>query len=155
MKINFIGKLFKSASPQALAKRAEKNLQSRLVDWHTIMRDVKTGDFLEISTGKKFTGKFTVKAEDAAVEQIYKIKDGKASILLIRDNNANKCSAIRFSKNDLKSKPFQNEEALENTVDWKRLARAQWDADEQMRHQFVINELMKSGKDSIVIQGNY
>lgn len=131
-----------------LEKKAEELLQSRLTDWHALMRDVRSGDFIELNTGKKFTGKFVVKADE--LEQLHKVKDGKLAIFLVREKNGTKQFAAMSSG---KTKSFTLDD--EPSPKWGNLSREMSMADEQMKDKFVISELMKSGKDSIVIQGNY
>ena len=93
MRINFISRFFKPKMAQktvetlqsiSLAQKAEQRLQSRLTDWHTLMKDVRTGDILDINTGKKFTGKYTIKTDDAmkhefSVQQM--IKNGTSTFI--------------------------------------------------------------------------
>ena len=160
MRINFFNRLFRTSSSkiteQAVAAsenlraKAEQRLQSRLTEWQRIMKDVRTGDYLELSTGKKFTGKFAIKAGE--LEQLHDVKNGKIITILIRDKNGKNHYAIKTLPRK-KMKTYGTKEQPEQ--EWGKLAIAQRDAEEQMRHRFVINELMKSGKDSIWIQGNF
>ncbi len=131
-----------------MKKKAEDLLQSRLTDWHGLMRNVQNGDILEISTGKKFTGKFCIATDE--MEEIHKIKDGKNSFYLVREKDGTKQFATTRSG---KTKDFTFDK--EPSLKWEKLAFAMYDAINQMREKFVIKELIKSGKDSIVIQGNY
>ena len=166
MRINFLSRLFSRPTANSntmtsvsqkvseiksrikLEQRAEDLLQSRLTDWRGLMRNVQNGDILEISTVKKFTGKFRIATDE--FEEIHKIKDGKNSFYLIREKDGTKHFATTSSG---KTKDFTFDD--EPSPKWEKLALAMDDAINQMREKFVIHELMKSGKNSIVIQGNY
>lgn len=116
-----------------LSQKAEERLQSRLTNLKTLMRNAITGDILEISTGKKFTGKFSIKS--GKVEQIFDIREGRNVFTLIRDNNLKKVliQSNRPGKSaHTKTFPIKSE----ISQDMDSLKKAYSDAFEQMNQTY-------------------
>ena len=67
---------------KALIERAERKLQSRLVSSDRLMYDYETSGILDASTGKMFTGKFSIPADK--FERIVHVHEGVPIANLVR-----------------------------------------------------------------------
>ena len=143
---------------QRLAQKAEERLQSRLVSYTDLMVDFDTGKLKVMKTGEDFTGKFVIPVPDGKFERLFHSKNGQPQASLVRLKGTNKKQwAIRKRQGkDIAKEFFQTGlSKSEEKTETAKMIVAGREASERMHDNYVIQALMNSDKDCIVLQTKY